>query len=123
MKLLELVPAGAVPLRDRGAFEVPLQQCETHLLKLFGAGAGRHPQLERFRLPLATEWPAVAAFYTARLGSAWRRSDVPEQQLGFRLRVWQHAQQRFAAALLDETGAGSEDPRPFKMLVVAVEGG
>ena len=123
--LLDLTPAGGEPLRERGAFELALQQCEQNVLRLLGAGSGKHPDLRRYRLPAQTDWPAVTTFYASKLDAAWRRSEVPEQQLGYRLRAWQREQaigaQRFVVALLDQTGVGSDDARPFRMLVVAAE--
>ena len=126
MNLIRIVPAGAAPLQDRGSFELLLQQCESDLLRLLGAGAGKHPQLERYRMNSDTAWAAVGDFYASRLAPAWRRSDVPEQQAGYRMRLWHNdamtGMQRLVVALLDEPAVGTESPQPFCMLVVAAEG-
>lgn len=125
MDLLELIPAGGEHLRERGAFELAVQQCELNLLREFGAGTGgHHPDARRYRVPLATDWGALTAFYSSKVASSWRRAEVPEQQLGYRLRVWQRDKaigaQRLAVALLDQTGVGA-DQQPFRVVVVVAE--
>jgi hypothetical protein len=127
VNLVKLAPPEALPLQDRGAFELALQQCESDVLRLLGAGAGKHPELERYRVPSATAWGPLCDFYAGQLPSPWQRSaSVPEQQAGFRLRVWQRSgpgAQRLAVALLDAPAVGTQSSQPFRMLVVASEGG
>jgi len=124
-KLLDLVPTGGRPLQDRGAFEVPLNRCEVEVARLLGAGAGKHPQVRRYRVPENTTWSAVTEFYAANLDKSWRPGDFPERSADYTLRVWLRdglgGSQRFAVALLDQAAVGSDDHQPFRILVAAVE--
>ena len=92
---------------------------------LLGAGAGKHPQVRRYRLPEKTTWSEVTEFYATNLDKSWRPGDFPERSADYALRVWLRTglggSQRFAVALLDQTGVGSDDHQPFRILVVAGE--
>jgi len=127
MTLLERVPADARSLQDRGAFEQALQQCELTLLRMLGAGAGKQADTRRFRMPAGTDWRDVTAFYAAQLEPEWQRSEVAEQQLGFRLRMWHRlhgtVKQNMAVGLLDNSAVGMETPGAFRMLVLATDAG
>jgi hypothetical protein len=82
------VPGGAQQLHERGAFELDVQQCELNLLRLLGAGAGKHPQVFRFGMPVDADWASVLDFYTAQLKPPWQRVHVPERQGTYRLAMW-----------------------------------
>lgn len=123
-----LLPAGATPLHERGAFELDVQHCELNLLRLLGAGSGRHPDVHRYGLPVDVDAESVFAFIAAQLPPRWRRVPVPEHDGIYRLAVWRRRRglagsRRIAIAVFDESAVGSDSAMAFRVLVVAREPG
>lgn len=120
---MTLLPPGAEPLTERGAFEIAVRHCADRLLVDLGAGSGKHPATTTWSLPATTDWPAVLETYAA-LPDGWRQVPAPEQQYGYRLARWEHRRplrtDNLAVALLDEPVTGGA-PLPFRLLVVATE--
>jgi hypothetical protein len=106
-----LVPVGAELLQERGTFEFDVQQCTVDLLRLLGAGAGKHPAVSGYRMPVDAGWGSVVDFYTAHLQPSWPRIQVPEVHHRYRLAMWRTRRlirsRRFAIALFDEPSVGS----------------
>jgi len=118
----ELAPPSATPLRERGAFDLALADCEAALATTVARAHGAL-RFQRYRVAADTGFGALADWYAQRLGSRWEPlGGVPERQRGFQVRGWQRRATIgptpvLCVALLDEPaldGSGA----PMRLVIV-----
>jgi len=116
-------PPGFAPLRERGAFDLALGDCEAAIEQLVVPQLGRLGYARQASSDATAGWTQLQAYYDQVLGSDWRvQSQFPPQHRGFKLRVWQRSgwlpqQPVFCAAWLDERVQVGE--RSLQLLVLA----
>lgn len=120
-------PPGFAPLRERGAFELALADCEAALDQLLRAPYGPLAYARHAGSGAASDWAQLQTHYDRTLGSEWQAQPARLHR-GFKLKLWQRTgwlphQPVFGAAWLEEPVQAAGRELRLLVLVASRDGG